>query len=323
MNEKLLEYLSNSFLKDYLSDDNITDISYNGKYFFALDNRYGRKKLDLDISQEEVTSFIRQIANLSEKSFSYSEPILDVFCSRFRINAVHSVITKYLDEKVVSFSIRIASITIRILTDDTFFDETSKNIILKMLKNHESIIIGGLTGVGKTEFQKYLLLNLEENCRVIVIDNIQELDNIHNLANIDLTCWSISSSFENRSFATLIKNALRSNPDYLIIAESRDKEMKDVMVSLSSGHPLITTIHVDDVRKMRNRLARMVMQYSQNQDYKDILEEINYSIKNYILLKREILPNKEVKRFVSQIAIYNEKTQNLDVVYERKNYEKI
>ena len=25
MNEKLLEYLSNSFLKDYLSDDNITD----------------------------------------------------------------------------------------------------------------------------------------------------------------------------------------------------------------------------------------------------------------------------------------------------------
>ena len=116
---------------------------------------------------------------------------------------------------------------------------------------------------------------------------------------------------------------MRSNPDYLIIAESRDKEMKDVMVSLSSGHPLITTIHVDDVRKMRNRLARMVMQYSQNQDYKDILEEINYSIKNYILLKREILPNKEVKRFVSQIAIYNEKTQNLDVVYERKNYEKI
>ena len=56
----------------------------------------------------------------------------------------------------------------------SFFGENSKRILLKAIKNKQSIVIGGETGAGKTELQKYLLMRLEPSSRVIVIDNVEE-----------------------------------------------------------------------------------------------------------------------------------------------------
>ena len=39
----------------------------------------------------------------------------------------------------------------------------------------------------KTEFQKYIIRNFNDNVRVIVIDNVLELDAVRNESNIDLT----------------------------------------------------------------------------------------------------------------------------------------
>jgi type IV secretory pathway ATPase VirB11/archaellum biosynthesis ATPase len=71
-------YLEGSFLKDLLALSGVTDISYNGKTLNYVTNEEGRKRSSLLLSTEDVGSFLRQIANLSERQFSYSCPILDV-----------------------------------------------------------------------------------------------------------------------------------------------------------------------------------------------------------------------------------------------------
>ena len=92
------------------------------------DTRLKYRYLDLRNSEvhnnilfrSEVIDFIRQIANLSERQFSYLNPNLDVSVSKYRINAVHPSIGRINNEKVCTFAIRIGSQESRVINDLDF-----------------------------------------------------------------------------------------------------------------------------------------------------------------------------------------------------------
>ena len=126
--QKALYYIDNSFLASLLKDEDITDISYNGSDIYYVSNSQGRKKSDIRIDVQLAKDFIRQIANIAEKQFSFSSPILDISIGRYRINATHQSIAKIQDDGVITFSIRIASKQIRINDDSDFFTLQSSNL---------------------------------------------------------------------------------------------------------------------------------------------------------------------------------------------------
>ena len=317
MNEKLLKYIENSFLKDLLSNDGITDISYNGKNIFYLHNLNGRIKADIKVNNFEVLDFIRQIANLSEKQFSYSTPFLDVSIGKYRINAVHPSIVRVKNDKSCSFSIRIGSEESRITTDFNFLNEECRKFLNDAIRDEKSIVIAGKTGSGKTELQKYLLLNLTNNSRVIVIDNIEELEHVRVNENLDLTSWQISPNNINASIQELVRNALRSNPDWLVVAESRGKEMNEILNSVMTGHPIITTLHAESLEDVPSRICRMVEMAEVTQKHDSILNDIYNHIKVCVFLKRRIDPIKGVIRYVESIAEF-QKDQTMKIIYRRK-----
>ena len=58
--------------------------------------------------------------------------------------------------------------------------------IINSLENSITYLLYGITGSGKTELQKYLLSKFKESSRVIVIDNVDELDSDFINQNIDI-----------------------------------------------------------------------------------------------------------------------------------------
>ena len=322
MNERLIDYLENSFISPLLKNEDITDVSYNGANVFYMNNKLGRKKSDIQITPNEVSDFVRQIANLAEKQFSYTNPIMDFSISRYRINVVHSSIARYKDEKAISFSIRIASLKNRIVKDSKFATKEQMEHIKKIIESHESIVIAGATGSGKTELQKHLLSLLPPYSRIIVIDNVQELECLREYEDLDLTSWQVNPNNVDRDFEPLIRNALRSNPDWLIISESRGKEMSEVLLSVMSGHPIITTLHADDVTEIPSRIARMVLLKNENQKYEDVFKDVISHFKNYIYLKREVSKDKKVHRYISAIGRVDQKQNQVKKLFERSSYEK-
>lgn len=303
---RLFSYLNASIFKDLLADEDITDISYNGSLVFYLSNSQGRKKSDIDIDEKYARDFIREIANISEKQFSFSNPILDISICGIRINAIHQSIGVKNGNESISFSIRKFSNQIKI-NDKT---ETYNHIVIDLLDvlvlNHFSIVISGLPGSGKTELQKYLLSRVEKNSRVILIDNISEIENVLLDESVDVTCWVSSSRNEYTSNDYLIKNALRSNPDWLVLAEARGQEMSSVLDSALTGVPIITTIHSHDNESAPDRMARMVMQNKGSINYENIINEIYSHFSFYIHLERVLLRGKVV-RYISSIGMYNAK----------------
>ena len=74
--DKTITFLENSFLKDLFTKEDITDISYNGQDIYYVDNFLGRLKSNISITKQEAKDFVRQIANLTEKQFSFQNPNL-------------------------------------------------------------------------------------------------------------------------------------------------------------------------------------------------------------------------------------------------------
>lgn len=316
MNEKLIKFIETSFLSPLIAKESVTDISYNGVNIFFMDNKLGRKKSNIKISSNEAIDFIRQIANFSEKQFSYTIPTLDISVGKYRINAMHSSIVKVLDDKSCSFAIRIGSEKNRINYDSDFIPKDVEKYLLSCLENEESLVIAGPTGSGKTELQKYLLSKLKANTRVIVIDNIQELENLRVNDDLDLTSWQISQVNQFGSIQELIRNALRSNPDWLVIAEARGKEMNDVINSVLTGHPIITTLHSNSINDIPRRICRMIKMADVSLNKEDIYEDIYSSLKHYVFVNRKIKKDGSINRFIEAVGELDI-NGNMKIIYKK------
>ena len=301
---KIVAFLEESFLQELLKDPKITDISYNGQDIFYVHNDFGRLKSSTSIEKQAVKDFVRQVANLSEKQFSYQSPKLDVSFGRYRFNALHQSICRRNNEESISFSIRIASSNLKFKENNVLPNEV-KELLKVLIDSNVSIVIGGLTGSGKTELQKYLISLMKQNSRAIVIDNILELDQFKTDQCLDLNIWQVDEKREEASIENLVRSGLRSNPDWLIVAESRGKEMLDVLNSSLTGHPIITTLHAFDIKSMPTRMVRMVLMNEQKMDFRDVYNDIAYHMRFYIYLKRKYTSNGTVLRYISSISYLN------------------
>ena len=305
--DKTILFFEGSFLRPLLTNKNVTDISYNGHDIYYVDNDLGRCKSKIQVSRQEAKDFIRQIANLSEKQFSYQCPQLDVSFGKYRFNAIHQSISRKGNQECVCFAVRIASSSLRFGREGEL-DENVKELLDVLVNSGVSIAIGGMTGSGKTELQKYLISRMKEYTRVIIIDNILELDQFTPTHDLDLNIWQVDEKRDSASIQNLVRSALRSNPDWLIVAESRGKEMLEVLNSSLTGHPIITTLHAFDINSMPIRMTRMVMMNEQKSSFNDIYSDISYHMRFYIYLKRKYQNNGVVLRYISSIGYLKGRT---------------
>ena len=309
-------FLESSFLSPLLNIEGVTDISYNGKDLFYVSNEKGRQRAGIEAKKEDVSSFLRQLANLTEHQFSVQSPILNISFGRYRMNAVNSSLARRKNEKAFTFSLRLESSDCKITSKSSFFDKKSLQILNQLIKKGESIIIGGKVSSGKTELQKWLLQNMAPCTRVIVIDDVEELDMVEN-ENIDLTTWLVSEQGKGASFSDLIKNALRNDPDYIVIAEARGEEMLDALVSAMSGHPIITTVHAENLNAMPDRVARLAMTGNKRLFKDELMEDISRHLRYYVYVEKEIAKNGSIKRYVKAIGHLDETSKKISAIYER------
>ena len=319
MNEnRLNEAMEASFLAPLLKQEAITDISFNGEELFLEDTVRGRRKAGIPLTKEEVGDFLRQIANFSEKQFSYSTPILDVSYGRYRLNACYTNIVRVGDEKSYSFCLRLLGRKVDVGDDDTFLPPKARAILLEAIKSRSSIVIGGVTSSGKTELQKYLLAHLEEGEKVIVIDNAGELERLRGNSGVDLTSWSVDERFPASSFSSLIKNGLRNDPDWIVLAESRGGEALDALTSAMSGAAIMMTVHAKSLSAMPNRLARLCMMGDARLLRQEVLEDIKDHFPYWVYLEKETKKDRSIVRKVSMIGRLSSEKEGMEILFERK-----
>lgn len=313
----LLDFLNKSFLGSINLQD-YTDITYNGEFLYGISRTKKKEKFDVMISNEEVGDFLIHMANILGKNFNTMNPFLDITFLTYRLSAVHPIIAKERLRGIYTFSLRIyqKELVINPL-DDTYCPKEVYFLFSKIIENNLSILISGKTGSGKTELQKYLVGYMKDDTRIILIEDEYETFLKELYPRLDIVTWITFNNQDNISQAMrkLIKVALRNNPEWLIISEVRGEEAKELYTSLTTGHPLITTIHSKSAFKSIERLAYLMEIPLDNMIlFNDLIDYLN------IAIHMDKITDKDgnVIRYIKEIVEYYVED---DVLYKNCIYE--
>ena len=138
-----------------------------------------------------------------------------------------------------------------------------------------NIIISGGTGAGKTTLLNILSGFIDDEERIITIEDAAEL-RLHQSHVISLETRMVNYEGEGEiTIRDLVRNSLRMRPDRIIVGEVRGKEAFDMLQAMNTGHEgSITTLHANSSEDAINRLETMMLMND--------MELPVYAIRNYI-----------------------------------------
>ena len=284
-------------LKEFLEDDNITDVSYtNGGQVWLKSLDKGVYKVERpEINDPLIDKLAFQCANVMGKTFNMAHPFLDAESAELRMNFVHDSIAT----NGIALVIRKTPAKIRLnkekLLDEKYVTEELHNFLIQCVIGHCNIIVSGETGSGKTELVKYLASNTKENEKIITIEDTLELhlDKIFPMRDI------VAMKTNNiASYSDVLVTCMRQNPRWILLSEVRSGEaVMAVRNSISSGHNIISTIHSDSAKNIPMRMYSLL---ESNQDIDQFLKSIHRYVQIGVHVKGYL--SKELGRFQREIV---------------------
>ena len=298
--------MEKDFKKDILDklliENDLTDISFNGKSLYIQDNIKGRFKLNEKVNVNSIYNYIKQLTNENNEQFNDEKPVLDTEFPNLRVNAVH----QSLSPSNLTLGLRASKPTVRIKQyDKNFAPKTIFDLLEVLVKARCNILISGKTGSGKTEMQKYLVNHINDTDKIVLIEDTMDSHIKQLYPNKDILSWKINNRIkEPIGFDELIKTALRNNPDWIIVSETRGSEAYSMLKSALSGHHIITTLHSLNATNNIERLIHMCKEkYNLDQNLLGSMICDNFDIGIHL---EHFIDEDGVKRYVSEIVEYIE-----------------
>lgn len=296
-------------LLPYIKDDLVTDITWNGRTLWLDNVEKGRYSVDLKLPDTFIENFSTRIANLANKNFNASEPLLEAETDELRISIIDDTVTNTNKSIAIRKTPAVRRLNDEKMIKDQYAEAKVLNLIKRFVHAHCSIIVTGDVGSGKTELVKYMTKHIPSYERTISIEDNYELR--LSAINPDLDCVEIKAG-DKFSYSLAIKAALRQLCKWLLMSEARSKEVIQLLEAASTGCSIMTTIHSDDVRKLPDRIVNM-MGDEGDEKKNDVYNFFDVGIK--VDVKKT---DKGIKRKISQICVFDRDNEvnTLTVVYD-------
>lgn len=249
-------------LEEFLRDDCITEIMVNGTDNIFIEKLGSLYQSDSCFEDEKrLNDTAMRIASKSNRIVNAKNPILDtVLDDGSRVCVVLSPVSK----NGTSITIRKFydnPLTMEDLINRGTISEEAADYLINAVKQKKNIFMSGGTGSGKTTLLGILGNYIDEDERVVTIEDSAELNlsKIKNWVRLE-TRGSNTSGDGEITIRRLIKTALRMRPDRLIVGEVRGDEAIDMLQALNTGHAgSLSTGHANSSKDMISRLETMVL----------------------------------------------------------------
>lgn len=249
-------------LQELLEDDTITEIMINGKDDIFLERNGHITKWDKSFENEERLEDIAQkIASLSNKIVNISSPIAD---TRLEDGSRVSIVLPPVALNGPVITIRKFykdALTMEKLIETGSLTQEAADFLKMAVKSKYNIFISGGTGSGKTTFLNALSEFIDNDERVITIEDAAELqiNHVKNLVRLEARDANIEGKNEV-TIRNLIRASLRMRPDRIIVGEVMGKETLDMVQAMSTGHDgSLSTGHGNSPKDMMTRLETMIL----------------------------------------------------------------
>lgn len=286
-------------LSVYLADENITDINYNGESVWVDHIYRGRYRVDIELSDDFINTFVMKIKNSVSKNFNIEHNVLEAETDQLRISIIHQSVAKTGTAISIRKTPPEQRMNHKMMVETGYCGEEIIEFLKRCVQASCNIIISGTTGSGKTELLKWMTNFIAANEKVITIEDNLEIH--YRKINPGKDCIELKVDERLFNYSKAIKTSLRQLPQWIILSEARSIEVKYLLETFSTGHNGITTIHCDDVRKIPKRIKNMIQDDSSEAVlFDDIFNFIDIGI---LITKRII--NNEIVRTIEQICVYD------------------
>ena len=313
-------------IENLLLDDGISEIMVNNLHDIFIEKKGKISKSIYSIEDEkEYYRIIQKIVSKSGREVNLSNPIVDArLDDGSRVNIVLPPIAN-LQPVMTIRKFPKMNIDMRRLIENTTLSEENASFLKTLVISKYNILIGGGTSSGKTTFLNALAEYIDDDERIITIEDSRELQ-IENKKNL-ISLETRNSNNSNRGLidiSDLIKNSLRMRPDRIIVGEVRSKETIDMLTALNTGHDGgLTTAHANSTIDMISRLETMVLKSDQNIPLEAVKRMIGSSLEILIHLaklengNRKVVEISEIHTQQNEICInslyeYNYETNMLE-----------
>jgi flagellar protein FlaI len=250
----------------FMNDPNIEDISCDGPFLsvYIYDRRYESLQTTIMWDDEaELDNYVIRLAQRCDKHISMAEPLLDSTL----MDGSRAVMT--LGREI---STRGSTFTIRKFREEPFtpsdlidFNTMSSLIVAYFwlaIQYGMSMLICGGTASGKTTSLNALALFIQQDMKVVSIEETRELNLPHPNWIPGLTREGFGGEAMDATgkragevnMYDLLRAALRERPEYIIVGEIRGAEAYVLFQAMATGHTTYSTVHADSVPSLVHRL---------------------------------------------------------------------
>lgn len=283
----------------YLQDPKVTDVDYNGSRLWVTDLDKGRYRTDDVITEQFISTFTHNIANTVNKQFNNANKVLEADTKELRISIVHDSVAISGTSICIRKSPCLVRNTIQALIDLEYCKEDILHLLINCVLAKMNFVFGGEPGAGKTECAKFFMQFIPPEERVITIEDSLEIHYTDINVDADAVEMRVAPGY---SYADAIKTSLRQNPVWLMLSEARSTEVTSLMEQWSTGLNGFTTIHLDDMSKLQDRILNMMNNVS---DAERLENRIYDSVNVGILIRRMKKPDGRIRRYIDQLCFYS------------------
>ena len=239
-----------------------------------------------EMTQERCLSLATAVATYGDQQINQERPLLSATLPSGE--RIQFVIPPAVPRGTVSITVRKPSHLIKRLDDfeqDGLFERTRsvnpasaresrhfEEVLLELkatgryadflrlaVRHHQTIVVSGKTGSGKTTFMKGLVEEVSHQERLITIEDTAELT-LPTHPNVVHLFYSKDAQGTARVTAkTLLEACLRMKPDRIFLAEVRGDECFYFVRLAASGHPgSITSVHAGSCALALEQMSLMI-----------------------------------------------------------------
>ena len=173
-------------------------------------------------------------------------------------------------------------------------------ILRKAVRDHKNIVVAGGTSTGKTTFLNSLIREVDPRERLLTIETVAELQVPHEN-------WVPLEADDEQGYSVkrLLKSALRSRPDRIIVGEVRGPEAFDLMDAANTGHPgAFASIHANSGAEALDRLENLVLEGRPSMPLEAIRQRIGQTFEMVVHMERVEISGRAVRRLGEILSVH-------------------
>ena len=296
-------------ITELLDDPSITEIMVNGTndIYIEIDGKLIKDDSVSFINDEHIIRTIQRLIQPIGRTIDTSNPMVDARLNDgSRLNAIIKPLS--LNGPVLTirkFKKELEGID-DLLRNGTLIPEMAR-FLDACVKSKMNVIVCGGTGSGKTTLLNVMSSFINNDERIITIEDAAELRLSQEHV---ISLETRRSNYEGTGAITirdLVINSLRMRPDRIIVGEVRGKEAFDMLQAMNTGHEgSMTTLHANGPKDSLNRLETMVLMAGMEIPIKAIREYIENAIDIVINISRLTDGKRKVTSICEVVGIEND-----------------